>query len=194
MGSTAVSTSFSCRLAAVFTPDETAEIIRLGDAVGFARGALVGGRRHENIRRSSIAWLDDGAAPGWLGVRLAEAVAAANRDHFGFALTHFHEQLQIARYAAGDGGIDGDHFDWHSDIGDGALAQTRKLTAVAQLSPAGSYTGGALELNEDGNVCAMPAGTGDVVLFASFVLHRVAPVTAGTRHSLTCWVHGPAFR
>ena len=28
---------------------------------------------------------------------------------------------------------------------------------------------------------------------ASFVLHRVTPVTAGLRHSLTCWVHGPEF-
>ncbi|MBC7479423.1 MAG: 2OG-Fe(II) oxygenase, partial [Pseudorhodobacter sp.] len=31
-------------------------------------------------------------------------------------------------------------------------------------------------------------------VFPSFVLHRVTPVTAGERWSLTLWSHGPAFR
>jgi len=61
------------------------------------------------------------------------------------------------------------------------------------LSPPGSHEGGVLELNEDGYAVAADAAQGDVMLIASFVLHRVTPVTAGRRHSLTCWVHGPAF-
>lgn len=185
-----MSQHFADRLEAVFTRDEAAEIIRLGEAIGFARGALVGGLRHDNSRRSGIAWLDERATPGWLSARLAAAVAASNRAHFRFELTHFSEQLQIARYDAGEQG----HFDWHSDIGDGALARSRKLTVVAQLSPPDSYAGGALELDEDGHAVAVAHGIGDVALFASFVLHRVTPVTSGMRHSLTCWVHGPAFR
>ena len=35
---------------------------------------------------------------------------------------------------------------------------------------------------------------GSAAAFPSFVLHRVTPVTKGTRHSLTIWAHGPAFR
>ena len=182
--------TFSYCLPAVFSADETAAIIGLGEAVGFGRGALVGGVERDNIRRSAIAWLDEAATPGWLGARLAQAAAAANRDHFGFELTQFHEQLQIARYDAGDAG----HFDWHSDIGMSPLARSRKLTLVVPLSPPGSHEGGVLELDEDGHAVAAGAGQGDVSVIASFVLHRVTPVTAGRRHSLTCWVHGPGFR
>jgi PKHD-type hydroxylase len=185
-----VTQTFSCRLPAVFSPAETAAIVDLGEAVGFGRGALVGGIEHATIRRSEIAWLDEAATPAWIGRRLAEAAAQANRDHFGFELTQFHEQLQIARYDAGDSG----HFDWHSDIGGGALARLRKLTLVVPLSPPGSHAGGVLELNEHGHAVPAGAGQGDVSVIASFVLHRVTPVTAGRRHSLTCWVHGPRFR
>lgn len=186
--------TFSCRLPAVFSPAETAAIVDLGEAVGFGSGALVGGVRHAAIRRSAIAWLDEAATPAWLGRRLAEAAAQANRDHFGFALTQFDEQLQIARYDADDAGGDGGHFDWHSDIGGGALARARKLTLMVPLSPPGSHAGGVLELNEAGHAVPAGAGQGDVSVIASFVLHRVTPVTAGRRHSLTCWVHGPGFR
>ncbi len=189
MGTMAVAQTFSYRLEAVFSRDEAAEIVRLGEAAGFTRAALVGGVSHDNIRRSGIAWLDEDTAPAWIGARLAQAVAIANREHFHFELTHFHEQLQIARYDAGEQG----YFAWHSDIGLGVLAQTRKLTVIVQLSPPESYQGGVLELNADGHAAAAAGAAGDVVLFASFVLHRVTPVTAGRRYSLTCWVHGPAF-
>lgn len=187
---TALGQRFSHRTPAVFTADETAAIIRLGEAAGFGRAALTGGRAHDNIRRSATAWLDEATTPGWLSARLAATVAAANRDHFNFTLTHFSEAIQIARYDAADEG----HFDWHADIGDGPLARSRKLTLVVPLSAPGDHTGGALELDEDGHAVAAAAGQGDVALFASFVLHRVTPVNAGHRHSLTCWVHGPAFR
>jgi PKHD-type hydroxylase len=33
-----------------------------------------------------------------------------------------------------------------------------------------------------------------MTLFPSFVLHRVTPVTKGTRYSLVAWVSGPPFK
>ena len=35
---------------------------------------------------------------------------------------------------------------------------------------------------------------GSATLFPSYLLHRVTPVEAGERHSMTIWAHGPAFR
>jgi PKHD-type hydroxylase len=32
-----------------------------------------------------------------------------------------------------------------------------------------------------------------IILFPSFMIHRVAPVTMGTRRSLVVWVLGPKF-
>ena len=57
-----------------------------------------------------------------------------------------------------------------------------------------AYRGGALELQPDSQVTAAPRAQGTAVLFPSFVLHRVTPITEGTRWSLTLWAHGPAFR
>lgn len=98
--------------------------------------------------------------------------------------------MQVAWYGADSAG----HFDWHADIGDGPLARRRKLTIVAQLSDPADYDGGALELNPAGRPVEAPRGFGDAVLFPSFVLHRVAPVTRGARYSLTLWAHGAPFR
>jgi len=112
------------------------------------------------------------------------------RAAFGFDLTEFAESPQVARYGAEREG----HFDWHSDIGAGALAARRKLTIVVQLSEPEGYAGGGLELWPDAHVRQVPRVQGQAVVFPSFVLHRVTPVTLGTRWSLTLWSHGPAFR
>ena len=36
--------------------------------------------------------------------------------------------------------------------------------------------------------------TGSVIVFPSFMEHRVAPVTKGTRYSLVTWFLGPPFK
>ena len=35
---------------------------------------------------------------------------------------------------------------------------------------------------------------GSIVVFPSFVEHRVKPITKGERHSLVCWFVGPPFK
>ena len=35
---------------------------------------------------------------------------------------------------------------------------------------------------------------GSIVVFPSFVYHRVKPVTKGTRYSLVIWINGEPFR
>lgn len=175
---------------ALFTPAEAAEMIRLAEASQPVSGGLVGGLHDHGIRRAEIAWLDDAGPAGWVMERIVAAVAQANREQFDFAITEFAERLQVARYDEREAG----HYDWHSDIGDGPIARRRKLTIVVQLSVPAAYDGGALEINPGGTPVAASRGIGDATLFASFLLHRVAPVTRGARHSLTCWCHGPAFR
>jgi PKHD-type hydroxylase len=96
----------------------------------------------------------------------------------------------VARYGAERKG----HFDWHSDIGEGVIARQRKLTMVAQLSEPRDYEGGALEVWPSNAILAAPRDRGTLTFFPSYLLHRVTPVTAGERFSLTQWAHGPSFR
>lgn len=174
----------------VFTPAECAAIAALAEEAGPAPAGLVKGRSDRDLRRAKIAWLDDQGSGAWVFNRIVDTVIEANRAQFDFALTEFAESAQVAVYEGNDEG----HFDWHSDTGEGRLAGKRKLTFVAQLSAPEDYEGGALELNPNGTIQSLPRDQGAAVLFPSFTLHRVTPVTAGIRRSLTLWVHGPGFR
>lgn len=172
------------------SPAECAALVDLCAAGPLRDAGLVRQTTAHQIRRAELSWLDDLPEAAWVMDRMIRLVAEANRESFGFALDEFAESPQVARYGAEREG----HFDWHSDIGAGALAAKRKLTIVVQLSPPEDYTGGTLELRPDSNIREAPRSQGTAILFPSFVLHRVTPVTAGTRWSLTLWSHGPAFR
>ncbi len=179
----------------VFVPDalsptECDDLIALIAAHPLKDAGLVGGTTAHTIRRAEIAWLDDIAEASWVLDRMITLTAQANREAFQFDLTDFGESPQVARYIAERLG----HFDWHSDIGAGQWAAKRKLTIVVQLSDPAAYEGGTLELRPDSNVTQAPRARGTATIFPSFTLHRVIPLTAGTRWSLTLWSHGPSFR
>jgi PKHD-type hydroxylase len=174
---------------AALTPDECAALVARAAAAPLRPARLVG-QVAADLRRADLVWVDDLPGAGWVMARMMRVVADANRAAFDFALDDFAESAQIARYTEAARG----HFGWHSDIGAGALAARRKLTIVVQLSDPADYSGGQLELQPDSHVHAANTAMGTATLFPSFVLHRVTPVTAGTRWSLTLWAHGPGFR
>lgn len=177
-------------LPAALSPDQCDHLIGLVQASDLREARVVGGADAPQIRRAEVAWLDDIPAASWVMDRMVRLVADANRDSFNFDLTEFGESPQVARYGAERAG----HFDWHSDIGAGTWAAQRKLTIVVQLSDPAGYDGGELQVWPDSTVIAAPRTRGQAAIFPSHVLHRVTPVTHGTRWSLTLWAHGPAFR
>jgi PKHD-type hydroxylase len=119
---------------------------------------------------------------------VAELVARANAMHFRFDLSGLGEMIQIARYDADDDG----RYDWHQDIG---ATISRKLSVTVQLTNPTNYDGGDLEIYKSGNEALKASrARGAVTIFPSYQLHRVAPVTRGTRCSLVCWVSGNPFR
>ena len=140
--------------------------------------------------RADVVWLNDGPrdrvgddAPGRSGG------PGRTGSTMGFALDGFDEALQLTRYPAEVAGST----TGTSIAGRPGLTARRKLSISIQLSPPESYEDGALELNVDGHVVAAPRALGTAILFPSFALHRVAPVTAGVRHALVTWIHGPDF-
>ena len=170
-----------------------ADCTRLLDLIATAPhrdAGLVRQARDHNLRRADLVWLDDIDGAGWVMDRVIDIVRVANRDVFDFDITDFAESPQVARYGAEREG----HFGWHSDIGEGRLAERRKLTIVVQLSEPDSYSGGDLEVMPGANTIGADRTRGAATLFPAFTLHRVTPVTAGERHSLTVWCHGAPFR
>ena len=70
----------------------------------------------------------------------------------------------------------------------------RKVSVVVQLSDGDDYEGGRLKTwGIDGEITHSKT-LGCCVIFPSFTLHKVEPVTKGIRESLVCWAHGPSFK
>jgi PKHD-type hydroxylase len=73
----------------------------------------------------------------------------------------------------------------------------RKLTAIIQLSDENDYDGGDFEFgitNSDGtDLVKGNRKQGTLIIFPSFLSHRVAPITKGYRYSIITWMEGDTF-
>ena len=78
------------------------------------------------------------------------------------------------------------------DIGSKGTFTLRKLSVSIQLSDPASYEGGDLEINMGSFSKTAARDKGALIIFPSYALHRVHPVTSGERHSLVAWIVGNA--
>jgi PKHD-type hydroxylase len=140
-------------------------------------------RIDHGVRRTRIKSIPPGAESLWVFNRLGELVNRVNQAIFHFQLD---QQLSVDVLEYDPSG----YYDWHIDIGPGILS-TRKLSLVTFLTPPDAYEGGNLCFMDKGEPLRLPQGT--TVIFPSYMLHKVEPVTAGNRHTLVSWAHGPSF-
>jgi PKHD-type hydroxylase len=144
------------------------------------------------IRRSEIRWIED-YHEDFQEVRdfMKRKFEEANANAFGADISFF-RNIQFTKYDSANVG----HYDWHEDIfWDSDSLLDRKLSMVIQLSDSSDYEGGNLELQWH----QVPAEAdlrkcGTIIVFPSFLKHRVTPVTKGIRHSLVSWMEGPKWR
>ena len=132
------------------------------------------------VRNSAVRFVPISADDQWIFDRLQAVAARVNQD-LQFELSGFREGFQIARYSPGE------FYHWHADLG-ADDASLRKLTLVVQLTDPADYEGGAVEFFP--TPINVPRERGAVIVFPSYVLHRVVPVTRGVRHSLAAWIAG----
>ncbi len=121
---------------------------------------------------------------------IAERIINANNELWRLDLTGFNmfvDKPSILRYKAEEKG----HYDWHFDYGN--AFSNRKISFSIQLSDPSEYDGGHLEIAGVKHEETMRK-KGTLILFPSYVRHRVTPITRGTRYCIVGWVHGPHFR
>ena len=138
-------------------------------------------------RKSQIKWCPQNEEWNWVYTKLHNMIKEANDTMWKFDLSTMNEQIQYTEYYEGGG-----HYDWHMDCGIGIQNQ-RKVSVTVQLSPPDDYQGGDLEFNIGRRLSAQ-RHQGAAVIFPSFYLHRVTPVTKGTRKSFVLWVGGEPYR
>jgi len=154
--------------------------------------AQVGGNKNgmvkDGIRRSELNWLPKTEESSWVFERLAGVVSNLNAKYFRFDLTGFGEPLQLTNYCYTNQGT----YKWHQDFG--SEGPSRKLSLVLQLSNPNEYEGGELQLLTSSDPEAIKKQRGLIVVFPSWTLHQVTPVTKGTRQTLVTWISGPEFK
>ena len=172
----------------LFTEDECKEIIKIGTALNQVDAEVSKENiPNKDIRKCKIAWISFNKNTKFIYERISGAVISLNERFFQFDLTGFTEDFQFTEYNAPD-----DFYTYHTDTFCGGTV--RKLSVTLQLTPQEQYKGGDLELFYEGNPEKMKKDVGRLVVFPSYTLHRVLPVTKGTRHSLVGWVNGPPFK
>ena len=112
----------------------------------------------------------------------------ANGNHFGFDGMRLTEVAQFTHY------LEGGFYDWHmdNDVLGKHQQPVRKISMTLLLSDPSTFEGGELEFMSKGKTAKLQQG--QAIFFASWLQHRVKPVTKGERKSLVMWFGGPPFK
>jgi len=161
-------------------------------------------------RKSEVVWLND----KWIYKEIHPFIHEANRLAGWNFDWDFSESCQFTKYGVGQ------YYGWHCDSfespynrpqnSDGTFppdhGKIRKLSVTISLSDPDEYVGGNLEFDFRNQVdwennkktkikeCTEIRPRGSIIVFPSFVWHRVSPVTKGTRYSLVMWNLGYPFK
>ena len=177
----------------IFTPLQCKMIIEAGREepkvnakVGNEQGTK-GGVLNTKTRTSHISWIPFKKMPE-MYKDIEKIMKTTNGNHFGFEGVQITEMAQYTEYP------EGGFYDWHvdNDVNCAHEPPVRKISMTCLLSPESEFEGGDLELVSEGKIAKIKQG--QIVFFASFIRHRVAPVTKGVRKSLVMWFGDTPFK
>ena len=176
------------------TKEECELIIRRGLSLPQRQaeiGSFEGKSHNDSVRRSTVAWFNM-LKDSDIKDMIMHFARIFTREKFAYNITDIND-IQFTTYHGSP--VNGDHYDWHFDMFlDNTRPFDRKVSFILQLSNSMDYEGGKFEIGTPyHNVQPQAYEQGSVILFPSFVPHRVLPTTAGVRHSLVSWVEGPKF-
>ena len=156
-------------------------------------------------RDSEILWMDE----RWIYKELQPFVHQANQQAGWNFQWDFSEIPQFTKYALNQ------HYNWHTDSSDTPYnkptvpemhGKIRKLSLILSLSDPNDYEGGELQLDfrnnydndwKDGQASKVATELkerGSLIVFPSFLWHKLNSVTNGIRYSLVMWNDGLPFR
>ena len=177
----------------MFTPSQCKMVIEAGRKeprknaeVGNSEG-IKGGVYDTKTRTSHISWIPFKKMPE-MYQQIEKIMKQTNGNHFGFEGMEITEMAQYTEYP------EGGFYDWHvdNDLHCENEPPVRKISMTCLLSPENEFEGGDLELMKEGKSVKLKQG--QAIFFASFIRHRVAPVTRGVRRSLVMWFGGTPFK
>lgn len=181
-----------------FSENECNHIIKLGNNTKLELGNIDGSNKDKKVRDSHVGWLYD----KWIYDRLSAHLNLANKNaEWNFNISAM-EVVQFTKYGKQQ------HYDWHTDADEKIIKHEdpnlnnkyRKISMSLLLNDPKEYKGGELHfqiLKKDKKLLMKNKNfykKGTLVVFPSFVWHKVTPVTKGCRYSLVCWSVGEPFK
>lgn len=170
-----------------FSAQELEWIDNLKELYPYEEASVVGGDEVKNVRKSKVKWIHIDDTSHWVYDKIQSFILEAN-NVWKFDLHSIVDSIQYTEYYD-----DGGHYGWHMDIGPHPINH-RKVSVTIQLSNPEDYDGGELELWTGAGIQKVEKHKGCAILFPSYMLHRITPVTKGVRKSLVLWVGGSTFR
>jgi len=173
-----------------FTSEEIQEILNLQNVFELTPSKVIGNHVFD-YRVSENFWIPKNDHKyKWIYDRLLKYITIANKT-YNFNLSMINDDIQFSIYRSTQNG----NYSWHDDIiSNNNFNTIRKLSLSVQLSNEDEYEGGELEIVSAPENFIAPKKKGTIILFPSFLVHRVKPVTKGNRISLVLWIDGPPFK
>ena len=175
----------------IFSPQQCQMIIDKGMSLKKETAAVginkPGGGIDPEKRITTISWIPFKDMPE-MYKDIQATMLKANGNHFGFDGMKLTEPGQFTHY------LTGGFYDWHmvNDVLGKHQPPVRKISMTLLLSDPSTFEGGELEFMSKGKTAKLQQG--QAIFFASWLQHRVKPVTQGERKSLVMWFGGPSFK
>ena len=176
----------------IFTPKQCQMVIDKGmslkkETAGVGMGNLKGSGVDTEKRITTISWIPFKDMKE-MYKDIEATMLKANNNHFGFEGMRITEMAQFTHY------LEGGFYDWHmdNDVSGKNQSPVRKISMTLLLSDPATFEGGELEIMSKGKTAKLKQG--QAIFFASWLQHRVKPVTQGERKSLVMWFGGPSFK
>ena len=176
----------------VFSPQQCQMVIDKGmslksEEAKVGMGRVKGSGYDPKKRITTISWIPFKEMPEMYR-DIEKTMLQANNNHFGFEGMQLTEPAQFTHYPVGG------FYEWHMDNDITGVKQSpvRKISMTLLLSDPSTFEGGELEFMSKGKTAKLKQG--QAIFFASWLQHRVKPVTRGERKSLVMWFGGPSFK
>jgi len=148
------------------------------------------------IRNSNIQFFKKNSENNWIFERLNRTIESLNDQFYNFNLNGY-DSIQYTVYNS----YEKQHYDFHMDTfmtydrSQTFSSGFRKLSLILCLSHPDEYEGGEFQIigGDPNDPHVLEQQYGRIIIFPSFMIHRVTPITSGIRKSLVIWVTGPKF-
>ena len=146
-------------------------------------------------RTSKVSFHNPNEKNNWIFERFNMVIDNLNTKFYNFDINGY-DGFQYAEYHGDELG----KYEWHTDMYIGEMPydeEHRKLSLVMLLNePDVDFEGGDFELIQSSLTSPekINLSRGKIIVFPSFLFHRVTPVLKGVRKSIVIWTLGPKFR